>query len=324
MKQFLIDVYSYPEEEITILIDQPGQQQPSLKNIRKESSNLVAGAAAGDHFFFYYTGHSIQVAELSGEQRTELDGKDEVLVPSDGHTGDPRGTCLVDNELKRLLVNPLPEESSLTAVFDTCHSATLLDLDHDECNAKWSCFRGHTNSTGPFRQMMSIHNKRQGRVSSQSRLGKDGSRSSLSRREEVIQQVETARPNHQACARNKYAGGKKMPGDIFRRCDSPAIEPRELSHAALVISISACRDDQSTPENINDKDGASFTQRLLSILTKNPHPPMDDLMASISVSMHAMLVNTVDKENVSKLSACVDPQMCSGKEMNMKSYLETL
>lgn len=34
-----------------------------------------------------------------------------------------------------MLVDPLPDGASLTAIFDSCHSGTLLDLDHYFCNA---------------------------------------------------------------------------------------------------------------------------------------------------------------------------------------------
>ena len=32
------------------------------------------------------------------------------------------------------MVEPLPVGVCLTAVFDSCHSGTLLDLDHYDCN----------------------------------------------------------------------------------------------------------------------------------------------------------------------------------------------
>ena len=32
------------------------------------------------------------------------------------------------------MVDPLPAGVCLTAVFDACHSGTLLDLDHYNCN----------------------------------------------------------------------------------------------------------------------------------------------------------------------------------------------
>ena len=39
--------------------------------------------------------------------------------------------------LKELLVDPLPVDAYLTAIFDSCHSGTLLDLEHYTCNSVW-------------------------------------------------------------------------------------------------------------------------------------------------------------------------------------------
>ncbi|KAJ7102912.1 caspase domain-containing protein [Mycena epipterygia] len=337
LKQFLIESYGYSKENITVMLDRPGELQPTLKNIRKEAANLVGGAAAGDHFFFYYAGHSGQVPELSTEEHTELDGKDEVMIPSDGHTANDKVTresCLVDNELKRLLVNPLPEGSTLMAVLDTCHSASLLDLDHDECNAKWSCFRGHTaGTTGPMGQMFSVHNAYLGRASPPA---KNHPRPSIARKPELTQKGansianlrSSGKPQHRACARIKHTGAK-MPGAFhIPRCASPMVEP---SHMALVTCLSACRDDQITCENLNDRNGRSFTEacllyfpRLLTILKDDPHPRLEDLMAKISVSIHGMLLDAANVKELNKLGICQDPQMSSGTKMDMKAYLETL
>lgn len=60
---------------------------------------------------------------------SEEDGLDECIVPSDG-----KSSKIQDNELRRLLVDSLPSGTRLTAVFDSCHSASLLDLEHWRCN----------------------------------------------------------------------------------------------------------------------------------------------------------------------------------------------
>ena len=39
-----------------------------------------------------------------------------------------------------MLVDKLPIGSKLTAVFDSCHSGTLLDLDHYLCNEVYQSF----------------------------------------------------------------------------------------------------------------------------------------------------------------------------------------
>lgn len=41
---------------------------------------------------------------------------------------------ILDNKLRKLLVDTLPNDANLTAIFDSCHSGTLLDLDHYLCN----------------------------------------------------------------------------------------------------------------------------------------------------------------------------------------------
>lgn len=69
--RYIPDSYGYSKQDITILIDAPGETQPTAKNIvkhalvsheipiscimlqRKEAYNLVAGAAVGDHFLFF-------------------------------------------------------------------------------------------------------------------------------------------------------------------------------------------------------------------------------------------------------------------------------
>ncbi|KAJ7666985.1 peptidase C14, caspase domain-containing protein [Mycena polygramma] len=255
LQDFLIKAYGYSAQSITVMLDGPGYLQPTQRNIRQQASKLVAGAAPGDHFLFYYAGHSVQVPELATEEHTELDGLDEVMVPCDGRTAEghqkTRESCLVDNELKRLLINPLPAEASFVAILDTCHSASLLDLDHGECNEKWSCLRDTTQ----FRKLVTLHNKKPGpgRLSPRAPPNKPGPRSALVRKEEMMTE-----PRHSACARIPRT--KKIPGAFHGascRCESPV---SDLCHMPLVISLSACKDNQITVENSRDPNGRSFTE----------------------------------------------------------------
>ncbi|KAJ7218865.1 caspase domain-containing protein [Mycena haematopus] len=304
---FLIKQYGYSKENITVMLDKPGELQPTQKNIRQQASMLVAGAAPGDHFFFYYSGHSVQVPEICPpEDRTEFDGLDEVMVPSDGHTAShetTRESCLVDDELKRLLINPLPAEASFMAVLDTCHSASLLDLDHGECNAKWSCL-----NTEQLKTIVSLHKGPASPRLPQTNKTKPDVRSPPSRKAEVDSygpsSRTTAAKQHRACARIP-ASGRMVPGAFHRpRCESPVPDP---CHMPLVISLSACKDDQITMENVNDKNGRSFTERLLNILRADPHPRLRDLMKKISISIHGMLLDAGTLEQLNKLQACRDP-----------------
>ncbi|KAJ6632418.1 hypothetical protein B0H10DRAFT_1977259 [Mycena sp. CBHHK59/15] len=266
-------------------------------------------------------GHSVQVPELSGEQHTEIDGLDEVMVPSDGRIGSnsktvdsilTRETCLVDNELKRLLINPLPDGATFLAVLDACHSASLLDLDHDECNGDWICFPERPDAPGKWGQLLSFHNTHMPRTApaKEATTNQRNTRPSVARRAEIVDNVR----QHGACARIKNT---KMPG-TFPRCDSPLGDPSKT----LVISLSACRDDQDACES---KDG-SFTQHLISILKKDPHhrPRLRDLMEQLSIAVHGMLLNSMNLQQLNKLGGCQDPQISSNGTVSLEAYLETL
>ncbi|KAJ7025160.1 peptidase C14, caspase domain-containing protein [Mycena alexandri] len=333
LREFLIGKYEYAPENITVMLDGSEQApqselQPTLRNIRKQAHNLVAGARPNDHFFFYYSGHSVQVPELSTEQQTELDGKDEVMVPSNGNVSTDesiRESCLVDNELKRLLINPLPAEATFMAVLDTCHSASLLDLDHVDAweETSWG------GKTTQLEKIIEFHNHAKKQASP------PNNKRTPSRKAELTHEA----ANHIACGRIKYIGKPSgstpmIPGHfptkhaktpVFKeyvRCSSPVPDP---AHLPLVISLSACKDDQVAVENTGDKNGRSFTERLLNILRENPHPKLRDLLSKISISIHGMLLDAANiKQLHDCLDSCQDPQMYSQSHLDMESSLKTL
>lgn len=84
---------------------------------------LVRGASANDSLFFHYSGHGGQTEDLDGD---EADGYDEVIYPVDfqknGH--------IVDDLMHEIMVKPLPAGCRLTAIFDSCHSGSALDLPY--------------------------------------------------------------------------------------------------------------------------------------------------------------------------------------------------
>ncbi|KAJ7155162.1 caspase domain-containing protein [Mycena filopes] len=139
MRKLLVGRYGYAEGDIVTLLDSAaedgdvdpdgkggGQLQPTRVNILRAIDDLVRGARKGDRFFFHYCGHTTQIENRSN---SEEDGMDECLVPIDGEAN-----RIMDNELRRHLVAALPVGSTLVAVFDSCHSASLLDLAHFRCN----------------------------------------------------------------------------------------------------------------------------------------------------------------------------------------------
>ena len=70
-----------------------------------------------------YSGHGGQTEDLDGD---EDDGYDEVIYPVDfrqaGH--------IVDDDMHLIMVQSLPPGVRLTAIFDSCHSGSALDLPY--------------------------------------------------------------------------------------------------------------------------------------------------------------------------------------------------
>ncbi|KAJ3899843.1 caspase domain-containing protein [Lentinula edodes] len=123
MRRFLIKHHGYKSEDIVLLTDDnPNpRSQPTRRNMIEAMRWLVQSARCHDSLFFHYSGHGGQTKDLDGD---EVDGMDEVIFPVDfqqkGH--------IVDDDLFKIMVRPLPAGCRLTALFDSCHSGTVLDL----------------------------------------------------------------------------------------------------------------------------------------------------------------------------------------------------
>ncbi|KAI0482668.1 caspase domain-containing protein [Xylariaceae sp. FL0804] len=125
VSSFLMERYGYKREDMIILTDD--QRDPILvptkANILRAMEWLVSGARPHDALFLHYSGHGGQTKDLDGD---EDDGYDEVIYPVDfksaGH--------ITDDQLHMVVVNPLPAGARLTAIFDSCHSGSVLDLPY--------------------------------------------------------------------------------------------------------------------------------------------------------------------------------------------------
>ncbi|KAK4233878.1 caspase domain-containing protein [Achaetomium macrosporum] len=115
----------YTRQNMVILTDdqQNPMGQPTKANIIRAMQWLVAGAQPNDALFLHYSGHGGQAKDLHGD---EQDGHDEIIYPVDfreaGH--------ITDDEIHRYLVKPLQAGVRLTAVFDSCHSGSVMDLPY--------------------------------------------------------------------------------------------------------------------------------------------------------------------------------------------------
>lgn len=142
MSAYLNGNFGYAREDMVILTDdqQNPMSQPTHQNILRAMHWLVKDAKPNDSLFFHYSGqepvlalkkglilivagHGGQTKDRDGD---EDDGYDEVIYPVDftvnGH--------IVDDEMHRIMVQSLQPGVRLTAIFDSCHSGSALDLPY--------------------------------------------------------------------------------------------------------------------------------------------------------------------------------------------------
>lgn len=116
--------FGYHPQNIKILTEE-SSILPIKKNILQAIDWLVRDNKAGDNLFFYYSGHGSQ--QLEGNNTTELDGINEVIVPLDYQTSG----VINDDTLYSLLAQPIVKDANLVSIIDCCHSATMLDLKYN-------------------------------------------------------------------------------------------------------------------------------------------------------------------------------------------------
>ena len=131
------------ELEILVLTDDK-EQKPTRANILAAFKWLVKGAKQGDRLYVHYSGHGSQVRDLNGD---EPDGRDECLCPLDYNTAG----MIIDDDVRKCLINPLPKGSQLRCIFDCCHSGTMTDTKYIYKNT--ASFQGKLQGRKDARQL---------------------------------------------------------------------------------------------------------------------------------------------------------------------------
>lgn len=125
MSIFLHQKHGYRREDMVILTDDQHNPLsiPTKQNILRAMHWLVRDAQPHDSLFIHFSGHGGRTPDLDGD---EDDGYDDVIYPVDyrvaGH--------IVDDDMHAIMVRPLRPGVRLTAIFDSCHSGTALDLPY--------------------------------------------------------------------------------------------------------------------------------------------------------------------------------------------------
>lgn len=118
MQAFLVSKYKYNN---TTLITDNTPVKPTRLNILNGFTKLLNDAVSGDTLFFHFSGHGTQTADVN---RDELEGYDEAIVSSDLR-------LIVDDEMNTIIRKYLKSGVTLYAIFDSCHSGTVLDLKYN-------------------------------------------------------------------------------------------------------------------------------------------------------------------------------------------------
>ena len=134
MKTYLKDIIGISENNITLLTDNSTDplKIPTCKNIKDNMASLVKDVAAGDSLFFYYSGHGALIDDIDPKDENNNNNKDSYIYPVDYFNGSAPDVKLIiiDDDLKKMLINPIPSGANLTVILDCCHNGTGGDLKY--------------------------------------------------------------------------------------------------------------------------------------------------------------------------------------------------
>ncbi|KAN0136668.1 Caspase domain containing protein [Lactarius tabidus] len=313
-RDLLVRTYGYSPEDITLLKDCPGFPdllQPTRANMIHELTRLVTGAAPGDKFTFFYSGHSDR-QKSSDDRSIEEDGQDEMIITSDIQR-------IVDNELDDILVRPLPAGTSLLAsaahpfaVFDTCHSGTLLDLPHHRCNSVYVPWQSKSQCvTATMRNNNVVRHQAMGLSDLRGTTDPFPSISGVIARDNAPFLADPWPPHPRLLTTTKSEEstedgqpnrGMGSEAGPTRKCRprsngsflSPTRHESPVSNVCdgwcrynsftrrTALSLSACSDPQRACEGPR----GSLTTVLCRYLEKHPHPSYRNLMSHVNFALH--------------------------------------
>lgn len=106
-------------QKISILTDNT-VKKPNRINILNEFKNLLINSQPGDVLLLFYSGHGSYILDKNNNEKT---GTDQLIIPCDLNG-------IVDDELKNIIQTNLKKNVTLIALFDCCHSGSILDLKY--------------------------------------------------------------------------------------------------------------------------------------------------------------------------------------------------
>jgi hypothetical protein len=122
MIKYLKTCHGFEDDDCTILMDDGVRTNPTRENLMKAFHRFAFSVKPGDAVFFYFAGHGRTKIEVINDD--ESSGFDQALMPVDYLETDD----IIDDEIFRVLLIPLPKGLEMTAIVDCCHSGSIFDL----------------------------------------------------------------------------------------------------------------------------------------------------------------------------------------------------
>ncbi|MCV9997197.1 caspase family protein [Pararhizobium sp. YC-54] len=118
IQQLLTGTLSFTPEAIRVLTDEKATREAMLSSMDEW---LIAGTVPGDRVYLYFSGHGLQVKDVSGD---EEDGMDEAISTYDIKADEADWTnVILDDDLEAVLAKL--KGRAVTLVIDACHSGTI-------------------------------------------------------------------------------------------------------------------------------------------------------------------------------------------------------
>ncbi|TIB01935.1 hypothetical protein E3P96_02290 [Wallemia ichthyophaga] len=238
MQRFLLHRGYKPEDMVILTDDQRNpMSHPTRANITRAIGWLVSNAQPNDSLFWHYSGHGGQAKDRVGD---EADGYDETILPVDYKMAGQ----IIDDELYDRMVRPLQPGVRLTAIFDSCHSATALDLPY-------------LYST-------------KGSVKEQN--GLEGAGTNL-----LNAGMSYMRGNTGSAVKTLFGLGKSaIRGNKAQKLSM------QKTHPADVISLSGCKDNQTSADtSFGNMNGGAMSHAFCSVVSKYSNLSYLDLLNAI-------------------------------------------
>ena len=230
----------YPIDESMVLTDDPQTEPetdhaPTKKNILAGFKWLVRNVQPGDSLLLHYSGHGGKVKNTDG---TEASGYDQTIIPLDYH----KNGHILDDDVHDLLCKDLPKGVRLTAIFDCCHSESIMDLPYIY------------NINGNLEIVESDRNQ------SIATLVAAGTRVLLGDKRGQKEMIK---------------GAKVLFNDLFKKKDGRSDDARQKvirsnTTAADIIMFSGCKDDQTSADTkVDGEASGAMSYALIKTLTKH-------------------------------------------------------